>query len=450
MAYSRFSEVKQVTIYSEAWYGVQGFEDEGPSLVRIGNDDSLHADLPIQSLMKGCLINDDGSVNYYLKPTDWSKKMDESSSSLDGTDGQVMIEIPEFWYNDWNDLNVKRIGISIEEISGWHHSPKFYIGAYEACLNRVNNKLSSLKNNSADYRGGNNNSAWDLLDQTLLGKCVGTIPMDDPLNGGNDFHTYANNRGEYWYMNTLKARNAIVRLYLVEYANRNAQIAVNNNLTTEGYKQGGIGIGVCDANRNELQEFFGSLNYEPFVPIGQSDSLGNGSGEVNYQVPTTNPFNVKVGRYRGIENFFGHLFELLDGVVAYTNEETGNVEYYIFDNIGDFKYGSIQGARFAGSLPLGTSKCLKSVTNIDMMPLEYIDVSTENLGKYHSCQFVGGNVHPSSHYNHWRHGGYGGELGAYETGSSRHQGLLFSKSDDYQGLAISYCGTRLTCYPNGY
>ena len=47
--------------------------------------------------MKACLLNDDGSVNYYLNPNDWSKKITGEASNLDGTDGQVMIEIPEHY-----------------------------------------------------------------------------------------------------------------------------------------------------------------------------------------------------------------------------------------------------------------------------------------------------------------------------------------------------------------
>jgi len=49
--------------------------------------------------MRGCLLRDDGTVNYYLRATNWAYKEDGvTSSNLTGTDGQVMIEIPKFWY----------------------------------------------------------------------------------------------------------------------------------------------------------------------------------------------------------------------------------------------------------------------------------------------------------------------------------------------------------------
>ncbi|MFH2028531.1 MAG: hypothetical protein ABIJ08_05305, partial [Nanoarchaeota archaeon] len=32
--------------------------------------------LPVQRMMRGCLLKDDGTVNYYLYPTDWAYKAD--------------------------------------------------------------------------------------------------------------------------------------------------------------------------------------------------------------------------------------------------------------------------------------------------------------------------------------------------------------------------------------
>lgn len=66
-----------------------------PACTRIGNM-SYHKSLPIQSQYKGCLVKN-GKVNYYLDPNDWSKKADGTPSVLDGTDGDVMVHIPNFY-----------------------------------------------------------------------------------------------------------------------------------------------------------------------------------------------------------------------------------------------------------------------------------------------------------------------------------------------------------------
>jgi hypothetical protein len=52
-------------------------------------------------------LNDDGTVNYYLNRTDSTKKADGSAAVLDGTDGQVMVEIPEFWIKFETDGNLE-------------------------------------------------------------------------------------------------------------------------------------------------------------------------------------------------------------------------------------------------------------------------------------------------------------------------------------------------------
>lgn len=75
-----------------AYYGVEwNVTNASPTVTRIASDMTLHATLPVHSLIRGCLLLDDGTVNYYLKADDWTKKADGSASNLDGTDGQVMV-----------------------------------------------------------------------------------------------------------------------------------------------------------------------------------------------------------------------------------------------------------------------------------------------------------------------------------------------------------------------
>lgn len=80
-------------------YGVRIDEaNTSPDLERIGKAE-LHALLPVHNSMKPCLLLDSGVVNYYLNPTDWTKKMDGTPSVRDGSDGQVMIEVPTYYRN---------------------------------------------------------------------------------------------------------------------------------------------------------------------------------------------------------------------------------------------------------------------------------------------------------------------------------------------------------------
>ena len=89
------------------YYGIQWDEgtDTPSAIERTGSlkgvavaskpDDSI---LPIHAAMRRCVVDDSGNVEYYLNSTDSTKKQDGGASVLTGADGQVMVEIPKFYY----------------------------------------------------------------------------------------------------------------------------------------------------------------------------------------------------------------------------------------------------------------------------------------------------------------------------------------------------------------
>lgn len=94
--------------------------------------------------MKRCVLNDDGTVNYYLDPDDSTLKEDGTSANIDGTDGNVMVEIPKFYFRQNKVGNVTTWEVSDVPLAGYILHPAFlkngaevdfrYIGAYDACL----------------------------------------------------------------------------------------------------------------------------------------------------------------------------------------------------------------------------------------------------------------------------------------------------------------------------
>ena len=303
---------------------------------RIGNWD-LHRSLPIQSKMKGCVLNGStGSVVYYLKSTDWTKKEDGTTANLDGTDGQVMVEIPAH-YRKFTSIGTIRIArISEYNLTGYHLVPKTYISAYEASLERSTGKLCSVKNTGADYRGGTNTSAWDGTYRTLLQRPVTNLSR-------TQFRTAARLRaaGSSWNLLEYNTYKAVFWLYYIEYSNLNCQAAVNAQKDSNGCTQGGLGDGVTN-----ISDWSGYNSYNPFVPCGASDSLGNYSGEVTFNIynsDTSLKYAAKVNRYRGIENPFGHLWKWTDGIniEVLTDAGGGTSKVYVADspvNFNDANY----------------------------------------------------------------------------------------------------------------
>ena len=287
------------------WYGIEwDTEVSSPAVTRIGNMD-LHRTLPIQSRMRGCLLDDDGKVTKYLNPKDWTGEV------RDGSRGQVMVEIPMHYRRCETEGTKRRVKMSEYPLPGFLPIPKMYPAAYEASLQRSTKKLCSVVNTDPDYRGGNNQAAWDGTYRSLLGR---------PVTGINrtGFRTYARNRNNAataeWNLYTYHVHKAIYWLYVVEYANRNSQLPFTAELTAEGFRQGGLGAGVSDWSWSSWNTF---NNVNPFVPCGHTDILGNSTGVVAYTAYNADGSELKtfnVPRYRGVENPFGHIWKWTDGI----------------------------------------------------------------------------------------------------------------------------------------
>lgn len=311
----------------ECSYGVE-FDTSvsSPACTRIGNSD-LHKSLPIQSRMRGCLLDDDGNVVEYLNPQSWL------GQTRDGSRGQVMVEIPAHYRKFETDGTKRRVRISEVPLAGYDAVPLRYVSAYEASLDRTNNKLASVVNTSAQYRGGGNNDAWDGTFRTLLGRPATSLSL-------TDFRTKARNRkaNSYaWNCMTYGTQKALYWLFVIEYATLNTQAAFNAQPTQDGYRQGGLGDGVTtvgsaipsgEQHYGDETENWNTFNgYNPFVPCGHTDSLGNGTGQVEYcvQDDTTGAWEDQmVPRYRGVENPFGHIWQWTDGVLVEAGAEESN------------------------------------------------------------------------------------------------------------------------------
>lgn len=302
------------------YYGVKiNLAVADPAVERVGRPE-LHASLPIQSRMRRCILKDNGDVNYYLHPTDSTKKDSGAAAKLDGTDGMYMVEIPEHYAKfEFDGSNVTAL-ISEYPLPGFHKVRKCYRSAVEATIDRTvaaTPKLAAVCNTTAAFRGGNNNAAWDGTYRSLLGLPATATSL-------TDFRAYARNRGTAglngagWNCDLYEAQRTTYWLFVIEYATLNCQAEFNAQPDANGYKQGGLGAGVTTIDGVKWNTLNG---YYPFIPCGTTNSLGNATGVVNFTMPAEyNPGGtalvVKVPSYRGIENPFGHIWSWTDGCLC--------------------------------------------------------------------------------------------------------------------------------------
>lgn len=289
-----------VTLDAPDWYGVSWSEtSSNPDCTRIGNMD-MHRTLPIQSMMKGYIYFKDGNPLYrMLKLNDsWTKCENYSaggwrdvSTLLEDNNVNVMIKIPEFWWIDdyIESTETHNLKICPHAKPGWHHHKEAYVSAYEGYID--GNYYRSSKNK---------------------------IPSVNFTRSTVRPKARANGLGNSWNIYTYNEHRAICHLFLVEYATRNSQKAVNTALTVEGFRQGGLGSG-CTTGTVTIN----GAKTHSFIPTGSSDSLGSGSGEVTVTIQQTDSSGSntttttrKCNRYRGIENPFGHVWKHTDDVIS--------------------------------------------------------------------------------------------------------------------------------------
>ena len=411
---------------NELWYGVK-FDlanSSSPDGVRTGNME-MHKTLPIQSKMRGCTINNVDNVKKYLKADDWTKWEDGTVIAQDSSQisPEMMVEIPEHYrLLVATPDNTVEVRISEYNLPGYTKVEKKYIGAYEGITSETPpNLLRSINN---------------------------TKYKPKAITTRNQFQVFAreNSRTNNWNIYTYGAHRDLTWLFVVEYATLNSQKAFNANLTTEGYHQGGLGEGVTTGAVK-----VNGADAWSFVPCGTTNSLGNGTGIIEYTHTNTNAEGASTGtkvvnvpRYRGIENPFGHVWKnVIDVVVAGTDNSVYICKDYT-------KFGTFEGGTNPTAEQLITAGYELQDFKESTITSQYVKKLVNNNQADLFPTVVGDGASATTYYceYHWTNavatprtlligGGSGNGSGA---------GWFSLFSNDGLGSSSAYVGTRITFY----
>jgi hypothetical protein len=280
--YTRLGKAKGLTVDSSGSPNISDFDSIYP-----------------WSEMKRCNLADDLTVNAYYGDAGYIE---------DGSNGQVMVEIPQFWYKTvvYTDTNGDKIFewyISEFPQSGFKLHPMFintaqskiyeyaYLSAYEGTL---------YDNSATTYVG--DGVTFDYTND-IMASVSGLQPISGNTSSLNigQARQLAENRGVGWIQQDWLTVSAVQMLYLIEYADFNSQETIGRGVVD---KASGTG--------NEGEN------------TGQTSNLGNSSGMAS----GTNGL-VSIS-YRGIENFWGNGWKFVDGILL---RDDGA---YIQDDISDF------------------------------------------------------------------------------------------------------------------
>lgn len=342
------------TEWSPAWEDIPDLEERyaygvewdtassSPDGVRVGNI-QLHRELPIQSKMKGAVLDNKGGINKYLG-TSWSDS-DVQLASGEPENFSIMTMIPRHWYKFYFNGTKFRCMISAIPLPGYKYVDDFFISSYEATIYRSKYLLMSrlgVDSTYNEYRGGDNTAEWDGTYRSLLGRPVTNLTRDQ-------FRQAARKRGSGWEMYTYNAHKTLFWLFAVEYATLDSQKPFNAQKDANGFAQGGLGPGPT-----QMTDWTNFNNANPLIPCGYTNEFGNRSGEKAYVVKNASGgthATLMANRYRGIENPFGHVWKYTDGAnMQVTTGDAGLSILWTTDDPSNFSDTSYTGYDKKGNI----------------------------------------------------------------------------------------------------
>lgn len=249
----------------------------------------------------------------------------DNSYRDDGSNGQVMVYQPKFYYqrvpirssdlSGGQEIKKESIIISATPQAGFKLHPLFKTASGEE-LNYV--LLPAYDGGLYDTSAGNykstDSSGVDFDNDKL--SSVGNV---QPLSGASNSLTPTNaeklatNRGTGWHITNLAAESAIQMLEMIEFGSMNGQ----NNL---------------EAGITNITDVSG---YNKSSVTGSTSSLGNGTGHADSTSNGNNTYNDSGRRaisYRGMENPWGNLMHIIAGVNVYGDGNNPNAKMYICKN----------------------------------------------------------------------------------------------------------------------
>lgn len=246
---------------------IQRYVDFTTNTTTLTGDPDTH---PVYMGINRCNVADDGTINAYYGDAGYTE---------DGSNGQVMVKIPKFYYKVTPDSDGGLDGVNIRkctwEISetpndGFTLHPAFYDANGNEIDYFLYGAFDGVGQRDSAY-GTSYNTASDKLSSVAGSSMLPTKSLTRATA-----RTMATNRGAGWYSAGAKQTMAVLMLMSVEYG-FNSQI--------------GIGQGVVSAS---------AATY-----AGQT--TGNvTSGTQNNK---TTPVN-----WRGIENLWGNIWNWIDGL----------------------------------------------------------------------------------------------------------------------------------------
>lgn len=275
---------------------------------------------------KRCNVLDDGTIVAYYGDEGYTE---------DGSNGQVMVFQPKFYYKvvplKLEKNNDSSIGYHLRKVNYYVSSkPKTGFKLHPAFFDENGNAVdyilfsadegSMFDVSAKAYVNDNVDESITYEDGDLLCSVAGKKPISGLRQGLGTrpvLESMTNNRGSGWHLETIKATSANQLLMMVELGMMNSQT--------------GIGQGVISISGNN--------SYNCSSLTGSTADLGSGTGQAvetvneisGVETAYTTAGKVSVS-YRGVENPWGNLWKHIQGINIWGDGSMGGGQPYVADD----------------------------------------------------------------------------------------------------------------------
>ena len=272
-----------------------------------------------------CNVLDDGTITAYYGDEGYTE---------DGSNGQVMVFQPKFYY--------KVVPLKLEKNTdsgiGYHlRRANYYVSSKPKSGFKLHPAFYDASGNEVDYilYSADEGSMFDVSAKAYVNDNVDSITYEDgdllcsvagkkPISGFRqgigtkvNLELMAQNRGAGWHLETIEAVSANQLLMMIELAMMNSQ---------EGIGQGVVSI-------------TGDTAYNCSSLTGSTAELGNSTGQAVKTineiggVQTTETADGKTSvSYRGVENPWGNIAKHINGINVWGDGSMGGGQPYIADD----------------------------------------------------------------------------------------------------------------------
>lgn len=274
---------------------------------------------------KRCNVADNGTITAYYGDTNYKD---------DGTNGQVMVYQPKFYYK----VVPLKLEKNVDTGIGYHiRKANYYVSDTPKAGFKPHPALYDENGNEVDYilfsayegvlkkasdTGYYNDAQSTNPEINTEADLICSVSSQKPISGQNialnitNAEKLCSNRGTGWHNETIKSLSANQLLMMIEYGALNMQAA--------------IGQGVC-----RLSDVSGK---NCACNTGATRTLGNVTGNATATFNITNGVETTYREegflslsYRGVENPYGNIALMIEGI-NYKGDENGVNRVYIADD----------------------------------------------------------------------------------------------------------------------